>query len=448
MRSLVLPLLALSVTASAKPTRSPNFVEATALAKKSDRPLAVYVHGSSWHGASKRFHDLIWTKPEFTSAIKQDLLLTNIEVKQHLDKEAAKKHAETYKGWNDKTVRTYPAIQVYGFDGHLLTTLSGAELRNLSSINALTSRLDQLTELAKQRRDLLGKITAAKDEEKLPLLSQLAELPFANEPKIIEQLKALDPDDKTGWQARLSFKNWDFVRHITRLVNADKHDEALAEIENHLTLSGQSPERLALIHGAKGRVLAAQEKLPDAWTAFQKAHQCDPKGPNGIAMLAYGTRVAGIPLRVALPSDSSLNEIDIGDNISRDHATVTLSSASSDDPTQHQFLFKGPYAKVGYAIHTDAEKEAHCMIDLQKICQVLALRITNRNTASERAATLTVWTSGDQKTWQKIWTADKAERAWDILLEKPVAARYLKVGLNSPKPEYLNLQAIDIFGAR
>lgn len=441
-------LFTLTLSSLAKATRSPNFVEATSLAKKSERPLAVYVHGSSWHPASKRFLDLLWKKPGFPSSLKSDLILTNIEVRQHLDKEAAEKHTESYKGWNDKTVRTYPAIQLYGSDGHLLTTLSGAELRSLSSMGSLAHRLDQLASIAEERDGLLKKIATAKDDEKLSLLASLADLPLNNEPKLIEQFKSLDPDDKSGWQARLSFKNWDFVRHITGLVNADKDDEALAEIEKQLTVPGHSSERLALIHGAKGRVLASQEKLSEAWTAFQKAHQYDPKGPNGIAMFAYGKRVAGVPLRVALPDESSLNGKDIGENISRDHATVTLSSASSDDPTQHKFLFKGPYAKVGFAIHTDEEKDAHCIVDLQSVCEIKALRITNRRTQSGRAKTLTVWTSDDQKNWQKIWAANQAQLAWDILLEKPVTARYLKVGLNSPKPEYLNLQAIDVFGSR
>ena len=447
MRPFLL-LLAFSASAFAGPTRAPNFVEAGKLAKKSERPLAIYVHGSSWHPSSKRFLDLIWTKPDLPEGLNHPLILTNVEIKQHLDKEAAQKHAESHKGWNGKSVRTYPAIQLYGFDGHLLTTLSGAELRGLSSAKALAHRLNQFTELANQRRAFLGKINSAEGSAKLVLLAELSDLPFNNEPKIIEQFKALDPDDQTAWQARLSFKNWDFVRDITSLVKANKSDEALTEIDKQLKISGQPPERLALIHGAKGRVLADEGKLTEAWTAFQKAHQCDPKGPNGIAMLAYGTRVAGVPLREALPTDSALIGKEIGENISRDHATVSLSSASNDDPTQHQFLFKGPFAKVGFAIHTDSEKKAHCLLDLQTPCQVRALRITNRRTQSTRAKTLTLWASEDQKSWQQIWAADQAELAWDILLEKPIKARYLKVGLNSPVPEYLNLQAIDVFGSR
>lgn len=307
MRFLLL-LLALAIPAFAKPTRSPNFVEAAQLAKKSERPFVAYVHGSSWHPASKRFLELIWAKSDLANALTHPVILTEIEVKQHLNEDAHKKHAESFTGWDEKSVPTYPAIQVYGFDGHLLTTLSGAELRNLSSVQALAHRLNQLTELAHQRRELLGKIAESPEAEQLPLLSQLAQLPLNDEPKIIEQFKDLDPDDQTGWQARLTFKNWDFVRDITGLVNADKHDEALAAIARQLDVSGQTPDRLALIHGAQGRVLADQAKLPEAWAAFQKAHSCDPKGPNGIAMLAYGTRVAGVPLRESLPTDAPLGK--------------------------------------------------------------------------------------------------------------------------------------------
>ena len=200
--------------------------------------------------------------------------------------------------------------------------------------------------------------------------------------------------------------------------------------------------------GAKGKALASQGKLTEAWHSFQEAQRVDPKGPNGKAMFRYGTRIAGIPSREAFPNQSTLRNKPIGSNLSRDHATFTMSSAASDNPKEHPTLFKGNYARSGYAFHTDAEKNAHIVVDLKSPCQVKALRIVNRNNIHERAKTLTVWASTDQKSWQKIWAAKAAAPEWDIPLESPVTARYLKVGLNSPTPEHLHLRAVDVYGTR
>ena len=454
MRTLFtfIALATLTTVALAAPTMAPNYNDATAQAKAKKQPFAVYVHGSSWHRASQIFGEKIWQSPDFHQALKNPVILTNIHIKQHLDKETAKKEAAAYKGWNAKTIRSYPAVQIYGPDGLLLKSYLGRELRILTNPASLASHIDHITSLSNKRTSLLAQLVEAREkkdtQKEIGSLTSLIELPLNNEPKIIDQLKKADPKDTSGWQARLSFRNWEFVRHITGLINAKKADEALTQIDAMLDGKHHTPSQQCLILGAKGKTLVALGKLPEAWKTFQQAYQIDPKSPDGKAMLRYGIRVAGLSLREAVPTDSTLFDKDLGDNLTRDYATFTMSSTASDDAKNHASLFKGPYAKSGFAFHTDKQKGAHIIIDLKANCVVKTLRITNRNNTHERAATLTVWTSDDQKTWAKAWTAEKVAPAWDIILPAPISARYFKIGLSPETTEHLHLRAVVVYGKR
>jgi hypothetical protein len=91
----------------------------------------------------------------------------------------------------------------------------------------------------------------------------LIELPLADEPKIIEQLKAIDPDDSTGWQARLGFRCWEFMRRVSGLIKEGKPVEAATEADRLLSVSRNSPEQRAIIRGAKAHALVAQDQLSE-----------------------------------------------------------------------------------------------------------------------------------------------------------------------------------------
>lgn len=457
MRNLIIPialatLVSTAIVAPAVPDIAPTFVEAAKQAKAKNIPFAVYIHGSSWHRASQIFGEKIWESSEFHQELKNPVILTQIHIKQHLDKEAAKKETESHKGWNAKTVRSYPAVQIYGPDGHLLKTYLGRELRILTKPASLANHINYIAGLSNKRSTILTHLAEVREkketQKEINLLTSLIELPLNNEPKIIDQLKKADPNDTSGWQARLSFRNWEFVRQITGLINNKKADEALTKVNAMLDRKQHTDTQQCLILGAKGKTLVALGRLPEAWSVFQQAYQIDPKSPDAKAMLRYGIRVAGAPLREAVPTNSALFGKNIGNNLTRDHATFTMSSSASDDSKNHASLFKGTYSRSGYAFHTDKEKGAHIIIDLQAACIINALRITNRNNIHERAAGLTLWTSTDQKNWTLSWTANQIAPAWDIIPTTPIHARYLKVGLSPETSEHLHLRAVDVYGKR
>ena len=451
-KSLVLSLLLAFQPAFAAPKSAGTFAEASALAAKEGAPIVIYVHGSSWHPASRLFGEKIWSSAEFRSTLPDEVVLTDIHLKQLLDEEEAKAQAKELEGWNRKTIRTFPALQVFGADGHLLKTIQGREMREIISPAILSEVVQDALASASRRKGLLAAIEEArqkKDAEKeLEALIRLVELSLNPEERITEQLKAVDPDDRSGWQARLGFGEWEFVRHISGMIKDGKTDEALAEADRLLEISRHSPEQRALILGAKASALVKQNKLPEAWVLFEEAKATDPDGPNGKAMWRYGVRVAGLPLRAIFPEGSSFNGKDLGENLSRNHATFTMSSSQHDNPEFHSSLFGGPFAPSGFAFHTGSEKDAHIVIDLHGECEVRALLITNRASSKDRAESLTIWSSLDGKEWQKQWQATEVLPSWDVLLESPVKARFLKLGLDRKTPEFFHLTAVDIYGKR
>ncbi|MDB4323193.1 discoidin domain-containing protein [Akkermansiaceae bacterium] len=436
---------------SAAPRQARNFIEGLAIASEEKSPLIVYVHGSAWHPASRLFKAKIWESDAFLKTLPNEVVLGDIELGQQLSEEEAKAQAESLKDWNRKSVRTFPAIQVFGNDGHLLKTYQGREMREMISPAILSGKINAVLKTAAARRDLLAKIDAARAKkdaaEERDFLISLIELSLAQEPKIIDQLKAVDPEDESGWQARLRFRNWEFVRHVTGLIGEGKTYEAVAEADRLLANPLTTPEQRSLILGAKGSALVAQEKFPDAWDCFQQARDADPDGANGKAMWRHGLRVAGKPLRAILP-DSPLYGKDLGTNISRGHATFTQSSSQHDDPKNHASLFSGPIAKGGAAFHTTSQNGAHIIIDLSGTCEVSALSIKNRGSNSERAEGLALWGSLDGKDWEKLWSATEVQSTWDILLESPKQCAYLKIGLDGDRKDYLHLATVDVFGTR
>lgn len=437
----------------AAPKRVSSFSEALAQSKTDKTPVAVLTYGSQWHMASKRFHDTLWMSGDFEKQLKTTVILTEIDVPQQLDKEQSKAFYDANKGWDDKAIKSYPSIQLYSHDGFLLKTYQGQEVRILTSASALAAHVDSTVTISGKRDQLLETVKqarAAKDSDKeAHALSMLASLNINHDPKLVEQMQNADPKDKDGWQARLSFKGWDFVRHISELIEKKETDKAMREVDDMLKSDAYKPEQRALILGAKGRILVAQDQLEEAWSYFKQASEAAPGSPESIAMLDYGRHQAGTALRLAFPQGSPLNDKNYGENLTKDNATYTTSS-SEGSTADHDSLFTGKYARQGFAFHTQKEVKPHIIIDLKKTARINALFIANRNRLPERAASLAVWVSNDSITWTKVWSAEGAQPNWSIILEKEgktaPTGRYIKVGLDSDQAENLHLQAVDAFG--
>ncbi len=440
-------------TATAKPIRCDSFSDAATQAKEKSLPFVVYIHGASWQPVSKRYLKEIWNDPALERLVERDLLFTEVHIEQQLDQDAKKLRDEALKGCNLKAVSSYPAVQFYSESGQLLKTYQGQSMRILGKTSTLNTHLNSLLDTHSQWRKHWKEVNRAQsaDDEaaEITALTKVLALPINRDDKAFEALKVVDPDDTSGWVVRSDFKHWDFIRHISGLIIAEKLDEANAEVAKHLENPHFTPVQQAIIHGAKGRILVAEGELEEAYRAFQDAYALDKYGPDGKSLMSYGDRAAGHPLRIVLPKQSTLTLGSLGDNISRNHATATVSSGPEENLPK---LFTGSTGRAGYAFHTVKEDSPYLIIDLQESCLVNALYVENRRGYDKRSQNLTLWISDNGSDWKQVWQAEATAPFWDISLagieRSGQKARYLKLSLEHTTPEHFHLNRIDIFGAR
>lgn len=433
-------------------TRVDSFTEGLSKAKSLEAPLAVLIHGSSWSGASKRLHEEIWQNLRFANLLASPSVITSIHVRQNQGGETAERDKARQKGWKDEPVKTHPAVQVYGHDGQLLKTLQGRALIQAGSKAKLAAVLNSTLKAARQRtvllRDYKSAIAAGNNAKALDALEALIRLPLNREPGILKKLKQVDPQDRSGWQARLNFSGWEHMRETTRRLGKGEAAQVLSDSNKRIALNVHPPKQLTFILAAKGRALAKLGRHDEAWRCFYQGAAQVPGSPDSIAIFNYGLRVAGAATRDILDPRSPLARARAGENLTKDRASFTLSSQAHDNGSQHATLFSGPYSPRGSAFHTNNEAGAHIIIDLDGPCELRALNIVNHNNNRQRASGLTIWISSNQRNWKKIWQAEKVQAKWEIILDSPVRASFLKVGLPEDSRNFLHLQAVDAYGKR
>ncbi|MCU0797186.1 MAG: hypothetical protein MUF31_14775 [Akkermansiaceae bacterium] len=277
-------------------TEVPGFAKAREASAGSAKPLVVLVHGSSWHRASQLFTEKFWRAADFRAGIARDVVFTEIDVRQNPKEDEQKAFAEETQGWDRGTVRSFPAIQIYGPDGHLLESLGGSMLRELAlSPPLVASKIDAIAAASAERDRLLGEMDQFKTnpEEAAKRIDALCRLPIRPETDAATKFRALDPTDRYGWAARHAFGGWEFIRATSDRIAKGETDAALVEVDAMLAESAYEPAQRCLILAAKGMLLAAKGEKEAAWAAYQEAHALDPRGPDGKAIIRHGYRTVG-----------------------------------------------------------------------------------------------------------------------------------------------------------
>ena len=149
-------------------------------------------------------------------------------------------------------------------------------------------------------------------------------------------------------------------------------------------------------------------------------------GPAGAEKLALQGAVGR-----AAPSNKRPTALDTRDDpggliwVSRE-AAYEVSSQSSDRYSPLPGLLTGqgrlyavPGAPDSFAFHTTSERAPHIIIALKGAPAIQRLFIENRRGGGfeARASGLTVWVSGDKKSWKRVWTA---QRVQGIIFFSPV----------------------------
>jgi len=132
------------------------------------------------------------------------------------------------------------------------------------------------------------------------------------------------------------------------------------------------------------------------------------------------------------------------------NATISFSSINKQVGKYNALLLSNQEEQdLEFSIQTKKEYQPNAIIDLKSTKDINTIQlITSGKDGDSNLNTLTIWTSKDNKNWNEIWTNDpyhtKTGRIFDIILNKPQSAQYIKVGLK--QSGVLTLKHINIYG--
>lgn len=288
-RCLALPLLAtlLPNLAMAGGHRAAGLTEARQLAAGREEPILALVWGE-WLPASALLRERIWESSGLTQGLSGAPVLCPIEVAEAPSEEKqAQLDAANGEKWNEGVgVRlTVPAVYFYSSSGRWLAALEGEELRALQTAEEFVAALNGRLEVVRRSDELerrLAEARAAGDrEEELAILVQIADLPLQRPDDLAAQLRAIDPQDRSGWVARLEFPGWPLVRTSGERAKNGEALQVVQELQQMLSRSGYTDEQKAMIHAAWGNALRHSDQMQEAIRQFEQAFALDPEGVVG-----------------------------------------------------------------------------------------------------------------------------------------------------------------------
>jgi len=138
--------------------------------------------------------------------------------------------------------------------------------------------------------------------------------------------------------------------------------------------------------------------------------------------------------------------------ISRDATYKIIGSGPAAYNVDNAHLLSGtPPCVKQHAFHSAETTDSPAVvIKLAAPSKVSHVRIVNRKSGSkellDRAKGVTLWTSNDEKEWDRAWQADTVCTEWTVDLGEKPQCRFLKLGLE-PKGT-LHLNQVVVFGER
>lgn len=214
-----------------------NYEQAQALPHEDGYVLVAYPQ--DWDEKSKTLCTQWLKSPQLLDAAGQAVFIAVPLPQIKTDETKAARQAQLGKLELPKAV-TYPALFLMDKHDRHYATVSAADLETLQP-EEVAGAIQARRTAYRQQTELLRRAALSKGLERAQLLGQAATVELVNAPNGIQaQVKAADPEDKTGYTRRLSFNPWGFAGGDARTLPLP---EAIAVMEGMLQDPAYTPEQ-------------------------------------------------------------------------------------------------------------------------------------------------------------------------------------------------------------
>lgn len=287
LAALAAPVLlgALPLAAAEAPW-SEDFAAAKTRAAEQEKALLIDFTGSDWCGWCIKLKEEVFDHDAFRDGVADDFVLVELDYPQDsskLSEETQQQNAELQQKYG-----------IQGFPTILLTDAAGQPFaRTGYQAGGPEAYVEHLDGLLAQREQRDQALAAAREKDGVDkaqgLIDALATMGLEDAMvtnfygDVIEEIKAADPDDETGFVQQIEMKEKfdSFQRELGALAQTQDHDAALALVDQTLAsgdFEGLIQQQIAMI---KGFVLAEMKEFDRAEAALDAAKELAPESEIG-----------------------------------------------------------------------------------------------------------------------------------------------------------------------
>lgn len=263
---------------------SSDYEAAKKQALESKKDLLMDFTGSDWCGWCIKLNDEVFKHDAFKSGVKDAFVLVEIDFPQDKSKLTEETRKQNKELGEKYAVQGYPTILLCDAAGRPYAATGyqkGGPEKYVAHLNELRKHKAARDEAFSKAEKAVG---IEKAKELIAALDSLTleDAMIANfYGEIAAQIKAADPEDKTGFAAKSASKKrlTDFQNKLQELAQAGDMDGALALADATLKEAGFDKETTFNLMMTRVMILAEQKKFDDAIKAIDETKAAHPDSP-------------------------------------------------------------------------------------------------------------------------------------------------------------------------
>lgn len=261
-----------------------DYAGAKKQAAESKKDLLIDFTGSDWCGWCIKLNDEVFKKDAFKEGVKDTFVLVELDFPKDESKLTEAVKAQNKELGEKYAVQGYPSIVLTDAEGRPYASTGyeeGGPEKYVEHLNELRKGKAKRDEAFAAAEKLEG---VAKAKALVTALDEigLEEAALANfYGPVLEQIKAADPKDETGYGKRAEAKKrvMDFQNELQELAAKQDMDGALVLVDKTLKAGGFDEEATLQMMMTRAVILAQQEKFDEALKAVDDAKAFAPENP-------------------------------------------------------------------------------------------------------------------------------------------------------------------------
>lgn len=287
-----------------------DFDAAKARAAKEGKDLLIDFTGSDWCGWCIKLDKEVFQHDEFKAGVKDKFVLVELDFprdKSKIDKATQQQNKELGKTY---AVRGYPSIMLTNAKGRPYAKTGyrpggpAAYVKHLDELQAQRAKLDEALAAAAKLKDVAKANTLVVALRSLSISEDLIAAFYG---EVVEQIKAADPEDASGYIKGFEQKKRmaEFSKKLNELARENNMEEALKLVDATMQAENFDAELTQRMIMTKATIYAQMERFEDSLAHVDKALDVYPDGPNNEGIKGMRQRLEAAKQRIEAAKENT-----------------------------------------------------------------------------------------------------------------------------------------------